>query len=92
MSTKKKPGNPAAMLGDPSIPIDHRRQLLMHLLMGGGDEGAAAVTALLEAATNCAAQTPVQLVWPRQATLVMLAVAESQRQGVPSSKATPDSP
>src|SRR5579871_3082474 len=50
------------------------------------------VVALLEAATNCAAQTPDQLVRLRQAFLVMLAVAESQRQGVASSKPTPDSP
>jgi len=57
MSVKKKPGNPAAMLGDPSLPLDHRKQLLMHLLMAGGDEGNAAITALLEAATAQNAET-----------------------------------
>ena len=49
--------------------------------------------ALLDAATNWVAQTPVvQLVWPRQAFFVTVVVALLQRQGVPSSKFTPASP
>ncbi len=57
MSLKKKAANAGAMLGDPSIPLEHRRQMLMHLLMHGGDEGSAAINSLLEAATVQHAET-----------------------------------
>src|SRR4051812_39911467 len=55
--------------------------------------GVELLVALFEAATNCAAQTPVvQLVCPRQAVFVTVVVALLQRQGVTSSKLTAASP
>jgi hypothetical protein len=57
MSAKKTPPSAAAMLADPSIPVEHRRQILKHLLMGGSDEANAAVNALFDAAANANAES-----------------------------------
>jgi len=55
--------------------------------------GVEVLVALLDAAANCVPQTPGQpVVKARQVLLAIVAVAVLQRQGVPSSKPTPDSP
>jgi hypothetical protein len=56
MSAKKKlPQNLLVPLGDPSVPLPHRVQMLLHLLTAGGEDAQAAVAALCEAATAQAA-------------------------------------
>jgi ATP-dependent 26S proteasome regulatory subunit len=52
MSGKKKAPSTATMLLDPALPLEHRKQLLMHLCRAPDPDSAATVKGVLDAATN----------------------------------------
>src|SRR5262249_16469730 len=52
MSAKKKAPSTATMLLDPALPLEHRKQLLMHLCMAPDPDSAATIKGVLDAATN----------------------------------------
>ena len=52
MSGKKKAPSTATMLLDPALPLEHRKQLLLHLCMAPDPASAEVVKGVLDAATN----------------------------------------
>ncbi len=52
MSAKKKAPSTATMLLDPALPLEHRKQLLLHLCMDPNPASAEVIKGLLDAATN----------------------------------------
>jgi len=52
MTAKKKAPNTATMLLDPALPLEHRKQLLMHLCLAPDPASAEVVKGVLDAATN----------------------------------------
>jgi len=57
MAAKRTPTSTEAMILDGDTPLDHRKQLLMHLCIDGSEQSEATVKALLESATAASGET-----------------------------------